>query len=99
MGGGFLRNSSRLAAAGYNFRRLLEWLRLLLSLFLAALAAASDKHNPTLANAVSACLHGRLYPLAPAARSARKYASRSNPNVSAWPVMRIPASACPQSQD
>jgi IS5 family transposase len=31
-----------LAAAGYNFRRLLEWLRLLLCLFLAALAAASD---------------------------------------------------------
>ena len=39
-----------LAAAGYNFRRLLEWLRLLLSLFLAALAAASDDQNSTLAN-------------------------------------------------
>jgi IS5 family transposase len=31
-----------LAAAGYNFRRLLEWLRLLLSLFLAALHPATD---------------------------------------------------------
>jgi IS5 family transposase len=35
-----------LAAAGYNFRRLLEWLRLLLCLFLAALAAASDDQIP-----------------------------------------------------
>jgi IS5 family transposase len=40
-----------LAAAGYNFRRLLEWLRLLLSLFLTVLAAASDDQNSTLANA------------------------------------------------
>jgi hypothetical protein len=31
-----------LAAAGYNFRRLLEWLRLLLCLFLAALHPATD---------------------------------------------------------
>jgi IS5 family transposase len=38
-----------LAAAGYNFRRLLEWLRLLLCLFLAALAAASDDQIPTCA--------------------------------------------------
>jgi IS5 family transposase len=36
-----------LAAAGYNFRRLLEWLRLLLCLILAALAAASDHPIPT----------------------------------------------------
>jgi IS5 family transposase len=38
-----------LAAAGYNFRRLLEWLRLLLCLFLAAIAAASDDQIPTCA--------------------------------------------------
>ena len=31
-----------LAAAGYNFRRLLEWLRLLLCLFLAARHPATD---------------------------------------------------------
>ncbi len=40
-----------LGAAGYNFPRPPEWLRLLSSLFLAALAAASDEHNSTLANA------------------------------------------------
>ena len=32
-----------LAAAGYNFRRLLEWLRLLLCLLLAAIHAAPDE--------------------------------------------------------
>ena len=40
-----------LAAAGYNFRRLLEWLRLLLCLFLAALAAEPDDQISTLASA------------------------------------------------
>jgi IS5 family transposase len=40
-----------LAAAGYNFRRLLEWLRLFLRLFLAALAAEPDDQIPTLASA------------------------------------------------
>jgi transposase, IS5 family len=35
-----------LAAAGYDFRRLLEWLRLLLCLFLAARHPATD--NPSL---------------------------------------------------
>ena len=34
-----------LAAAGYNFRRLLEWLRLLLCLFLAAVHDAHDDQN------------------------------------------------------
>jgi transposase, IS5 family len=34
-----------LAAAGYNFRRLLEWLALLLSAILAALTAAADHKN------------------------------------------------------
>jgi len=33
-----------LAAAGYNFRRLLAWLRLLLSIIWAALAAANNAH-------------------------------------------------------
>ena len=32
-----------LAAAGYNFRRLLEWLALLLSLILAALSGSADR--------------------------------------------------------
>jgi len=40
-----------LAAAGYNFRRLLEWLRLLLRLFLVALAAEPDNQISTLASA------------------------------------------------
>ncbi len=40
-----------LAAAGYNFRRLIEWLRLLLRLFLAALAAEPDDRISTLASA------------------------------------------------
>ena len=40
-----------IAAAGYNFRRLLEWLRLLLCLFLAALAAEPDDQISTLASA------------------------------------------------
>jgi IS5 family transposase len=40
-----------LAAAGYNFRRLLEWLRLLLCLFLAALAAEPDDLISTPASA------------------------------------------------
>jgi IS5 family transposase len=40
-----------LAAAGYNFRRLIEWLRLLLRLFLAALAAEPDEQISTLASA------------------------------------------------
>jgi transposase, IS5 family len=35
-----------LAAAGYNFRRLLQWLRLLLCLILAALTAASHDQIP-----------------------------------------------------
>ena len=35
-----------LAAAGYNFRRLLEWLALLLSIILAALNAATRHHHP-----------------------------------------------------
>ena len=35
-----------LAAAGYNFRRLLEWLALLLSIILAALNAATSHHPP-----------------------------------------------------
>jgi transposase, IS5 family len=35
-----------LAAAGYNFRRLLEWLALLLSAILAALTAAADHKTP-----------------------------------------------------
>ena len=39
-----------LAAAGYNFRRLLKWLRLLLCLILAALAAEPDDQIPTCAN-------------------------------------------------
>jgi transposase, IS5 family len=40
-----------LAAAGYNFRRLLEWLRLLLRSFLVALAAEPDHQIYTLASA------------------------------------------------
>ncbi len=40
-----------LAAAGYNFRRLIEWLRRLLRLFLAALAAEPDDQISTLASA------------------------------------------------
>jgi hypothetical protein len=32
-----------LAAAGYNFRRLLEWLALLLSVILAALSSQTDE--------------------------------------------------------
>jgi transposase, IS5 family len=42
--------NAALAAAGYNFRRLLEWLALLLSIILAALnlAAAQDQRlKPT----------------------------------------------------
>ena len=35
-----------LAAAGYNFRRLLEWLALLLSIILAALTAPADQKSP-----------------------------------------------------
>ena len=35
-----------LAAAGYNFRRLLEWLALLLSIILAALTAAASQQRP-----------------------------------------------------
>ena len=35
-----------LAAAGYNFRRLLEWLALLLSAILAALKTAATLHGP-----------------------------------------------------
>ena len=35
-----------LAAAGYNFRRLLEWLALLLSIILAALTAPADQKPP-----------------------------------------------------
>jgi transposase, IS5 family len=35
-----------LAAAGYNFRRLLEWLALLLSIILAALTAAASHQRP-----------------------------------------------------
>jgi transposase, IS5 family len=34
-----------LAAAGYNFRRLLAWLALLLSVFIAALIAQTDRKN------------------------------------------------------
>ncbi len=34
-----------LAAAGYNFRRLLEWLALLLSIILAALNLAAGQHQ------------------------------------------------------
>jgi hypothetical protein len=34
-----------LAAAGYNFRRLLEWLALLLSIILAALTAAASQQR------------------------------------------------------
>ena len=40
-----------LAAAGYNFRRLLEWLRLLLCLLLAAIHAAPDKQILVIAEA------------------------------------------------
>ena len=35
-----------LAAAGYNFRRLLEWLALLLSTILAAFTAAASRERP-----------------------------------------------------
>ena len=35
-----------LAAAGYNFRRLLEWLALLLSIILATLIAPADQKSP-----------------------------------------------------
>ncbi len=35
-----------LAAAGYNFRRLLDWLALLLSIILAALNAATSHDQP-----------------------------------------------------
>jgi IS5 family transposase len=35
-----------LAAAGYNFRRLLEWLALLLSIILAALNAPASHDRP-----------------------------------------------------
>jgi len=36
-----------LAAAGYNFRRLLEWLALLLSAILAALKTAATQQRPS----------------------------------------------------
>ena len=42
-----------LAAAGYNFRRLLDWLALLLSAILAALTAAAD-HKTPIARSVTA---------------------------------------------
>jgi IS5 family transposase len=57
MGCNFLKGShgdatnAVLAAAGYNFRRLLEWLRLLLCLILAALAAAPDEQILAIAEA------------------------------------------------
>jgi IS5 family transposase len=35
-------NNAVLAAAGYNFRRLIRWLRILLRLFLAALFATPN---------------------------------------------------------
>ena len=35
-----------LAAAGYNFRRLLEWLALLLSSILVAFTAAASRERP-----------------------------------------------------
>jgi transposase, IS5 family len=35
-----------LAAAGYNFRRLLEWLALLLSIILAAINTATNHDHP-----------------------------------------------------
>ena len=38
-----------LAAAGYNFRRLLEWLALLLSIILATLTAPADQKSPPIA--------------------------------------------------
>ena len=38
-----------LAAAGYNFRRLLEWLALLLSKILATLTAPADQKSPSTA--------------------------------------------------
>jgi transposase, IS5 family len=38
-----------LAAAGYNFRRLLEWLALLLSIILATLTAPADQKSPSTA--------------------------------------------------
>ena len=38
-----------LAAAGYNFRRLLEWLALLLSTILATLTAPADQKSPPIA--------------------------------------------------
>ena len=37
---------TRLAAAGYNFRRLLEWLALLLSSILVAFTAAASRETP-----------------------------------------------------
>jgi len=39
-------NNAVLAAAGYNFRRLFEWLALLLSAILAALTSAADHKTP-----------------------------------------------------
>ena len=39
-------NNPVLAAAGYNFRRLLEWLALLLSIILAAFTAPADQKSP-----------------------------------------------------
>jgi transposase, IS5 family len=47
-----------LAAAGYNFRRLLEWLALLLSIILAALNAATSHDHPL--KPAEGVLHGRL---------------------------------------
>ena len=57
MGRNFLKGShgdatnAVLAAAGYTFRRLLEWLRLLLCLILAALYAAPDEQILVIAEA------------------------------------------------
>ena len=48
-----------LAAAGYNFRRLLEWLALLLSIIVAALNAATS-HRSSAQTRLKAVLHGRL---------------------------------------
>jgi transposase, IS5 family len=39
-------NNAVLAAAGYNFRRLLEWLALLLFAILADLSAAASQERP-----------------------------------------------------
>ena len=43
-----------LAAAGYNFRRLLAWLRRLLRVWLAALLAANPQTNPAPPVAIAA---------------------------------------------